>query len=389
LEKQTEYEKYLPYASDKQKKVVELLGQHKTLTAVAGQLNCSKQNVSTILQRLVKTAKSKGFNEEHGLVDPVISGTSTLYGAEGEKKLTWVKTKTTQEQKTERILNILESYEYRPAPVIKAAEMNKSDDTVDLATLYTLTDYHLGMYSWAQETGDDWDTDIAERVMMNAINDMAARSPNSHTGILNIQGDFLHWDGLDAVTPASGHVLDADSRFDRMIELAIDLNIWAIERLLEKHQIVKVIICEGNHDLAGSAWLRKCLKKVWVKNTRVEVDDSSFPYYAMLHGNIMLGFHHGHKKKNKDLPMLFSSEPRYRKMWGNAEYTYIHTGHYHHTEQDMSEQGGAIVERHQTLAGRDAYAARGGWISRRGAKAITYHKTRGEVERISVLPREK
>jgi hypothetical protein len=53
----------------------------------------------------------------------------------------------------------------------------------------------------------------------------------------------------------------------------------------------------------------------------------------------------------------------------------------------MSEDGGAIVERHPTLAARDAYAARGGYVSFRGARAITYDKQLGEVERITVLPR--
>jgi hypothetical protein len=39
------------------------------------------------------------------------------------------------------------------------------------------------------------------------------------------------------------------------------------------------------------------------------------------------------------------------------------------------------------LSGRDAYAARGGWISRRGAKVITYDKTDGEIARVTVRPR--
>ena len=33
-----------------------------------------------------------------------------------------------------------------------------------------------------------------------------------------------------------------------------------------------------------------------------------------------------------------------------------------------------IVEQHRTLAAPDAHQARGGWISGRDAKVITYHK---------------
>ena len=73
-------------------------------------------------------------------------------------------------------------------------------------------------------------------------------------------------------------------------------------------------------------------------------------------------------------------------MWGQAKYCYIHTGHYHHQEQVTAETSGAIVERHPTLAGADAYAARGGYVSWRAAHAITYHIRTGEHSRKTVVP---
>ena len=45
-----------------------------------------------------------------------------------------------------------------------------------------------------------------------------------------------------------------------------------------------------------------------------------------------------------------------------------------------------IVKQHATLAARDAYAARGGWIAERKIEAITYHKEYGEVGTITVTP---
>ena len=43
-----------------------------------------------------------------------------------------------------------------------------------------------------------------------------------------------------------------------------------------------------------------------------------------------------------------------------------------------------IVEQHRTLAAPDAYAARGGWLSGRDAKVITYHRDYGEVSRLTI-----
>ena len=88
---------------------------------------------------------------------------------------------------------------------------------------------------------------------------------------------------------------------------------------------VVVVQAEGNHDMSGSIWLRKHIKYVFKDDKRVEVIDNEFPYYAYLHGEILLGFHHGHKKKMAQLPKLFSSEPRFRKLWGQVNtslYTY-------------------------------------------------------------------
>jgi hypothetical protein len=351
------------------------------------------KNIRTLqrtVDRIKKKAAKGGWSPDHDMTKPTapgyhVKGTSTLYDDAGNLKIQWVKTDLTQENQLEAISKAIdEKIRQLPAlPRIKAPrKLNK-----DLCSLYTITDYHVGMYAWDKEAGDNWDTDIAQEVLVNTMHSLMLGTPNAETAILNIQGDFLHWDGLEAVTPTSGHPVDADTRYSMMVELGMDLVINCTEMLLGKHKKVKVIVCEGNHDLYGSAWLQKFVKKMFRNNKRVEVDDTAIPYYAHLHGRIMLGFHHGHKKKNTALPELFASEPRYREMWGKAKYTYIHTGHYHRTEQDMSECGGAIVERHPTLAARDAYAARGGWVSWRAARAITYHVEDGEECRVTRPPR--
>lgn len=313
-----------------------------------------------------------------------IKGVSTLYNDEGGVTAQWVKTDRDTERQLEAVERAVSAI-CESLPSYSKVKQPKSNNK-DLLTLYTFTDYHLGMLAWDKEAGEDWDLEIAEQVFFNALETMIAGSPDSETCIINIQGDWEHWDSLTPVTPMSGHVVDADSRFDKLVELSIRILIQCTHRLLEKHKNVRVLVCEGNHNMTSSVWLRKCMKSVFTKNTRVEVDDTAFPYYAYLHDKIMLGFHHGHKKNNKSLPTLFSSEPRYREMWGSATYTYIHTGHYHHAEQDMAEAGGAIVERHPTLSARDAYAARGGYVSRRAARAITYHGTKGEISRTTAIP---
>lgn len=376
--------------TEKQKKVIRTVKECGSNNKAAKKLNVNRRSVDIMMKRLEARAAAQGLAPHRDLTHRTAEGfqtkrVSTAYNQDGDIALQWHIQEKQKGASLSEILDAIESFEWKPAPVIKT--QGKHDK--ELLTLYTLTDFHLGMYAWSAEGGDDWDMSIAEKEAIGALQRMIDGSPASEVALLNLQGDFLHWDGLLAVTPASKHVLDADTRYGKLIEMALNITSSAVELLLKKHKKVRLLICEGNHDESGSAWMRKAFKKIYAKNNRLEVDDTEFPYYAYLHGEIMLGFHHGHKKKNAALPQLFASEPRYREMWGKAKYCYIHTGHYHHTEQDMSEGGGAIVERHPTLAARDAYAARGGYTSWRAAHAITYHCTDGEHSRKTVVPRIK
>ena len=377
--------------SDNQREKIEAYIEHGSIRKAAEALGCHHANITRGIQTVKKYAAQRGYAPESDMthISPEgfkVKGVSSYYNEDGKLTGQWVKTAEDKQARIDALIERLESFEWKPAPIIPLKTENHDSD---LCTLLTLTDFHLGMYAYGKETGDDWNTDMAAGEYLQAIQEMCDGSPNSETGILNLQGDFMHWDGLDAVTPTSKHVLDADTRFSRLIDTSLDVIMASVEIMLGKFKQVKVIVCEGNHDLVGSMWIRKAIKKIYENNERVEIDDTDFPFYAHLHGDIMLGFHHGHKVKNQNLPALFSSEPRYRAMWGQAQYTYIHTGHYHHTEQMMGEGGGAIVERHPTLSGKDAYAARGGYHSWRAAHAITYHSDFGEHRRVTVTPKFK
>ena len=123
-------------------------------------------------------------------------------------------------------------------------------------------------------------------------------------------------------------------------------------------------------------------KALYEQEPRITVDDSALPYYAFEFGSVMQIFHHSHLKKNDQLPLLVAAQ--FPEMWGRTRHRYIHTGNlHHHWEKEFS---GVTVMQHQTLAARDAYAARGGWIALRAMDAITYHREYGQVGRVIVNP---
>lgn len=372
----------LPYATDRQKEIIYAIKQHKTSRNAAIALGVNERTITRSMQGLRRRADAANPPGLPGTVPKgfAVSGTSTLYDADGNTALTWVKTRREAKALSDALESVLDDFQCPAIPSVR----RQGKSATGLLTAYNITDFHFGLHAWGDETGDDWDTEIAKRTLVEAVQSMIAGSPPSRDAVLAIMGDYAHWDGLDAVTPTSHNLLDADTRFQRLVDIMIDSTIQIIGMLLQAHQKVHVLICEGNHDIVSSVWLQKIIKHVYRNNRRVTTDDTPFPYYAHLHGKTMLCWHHGHKMKNENLPMLFATEPRYREMFGQATHTYIHTGHYHHHES--KEHSGVIVERHPTLAARDAYAARGGWVSHRAAHAITYHTERGEVQRVTVRP---
>ncbi len=347
----------------------EAVTTHGSAAAAARAMNISP---STFKDRLAA--------EKQGRPVYVVTGRSTLRNAEGEVVAEWEKTsldlQAAEEAREAGFRAMAESL-----PRLKAVAAPRACND-DLCNLYTFTDYHLGMLAWREEGGADWDLKIAERTLIASFNAMVAQSPKASTAVVNIQGDFLHIDGLLPVTPGHGHVLDADSRYSKMIQVAIRAIRSIVSLALQSHRDVHIIICEGNHDESGSIWLRHMFAALYEDEPRVAVNSSELPFYTFAWGETFLGFHHGHKVKNEQLPLLFAAQ--FRQLWGQTTKAYIHCGHRHHC--DEKEYNGATVVQHPTLAARDAYAARGGWIAERAAQSITYSKRFGQVGRVFVTP---
>jgi hypothetical protein len=332
-----------------------------------------KQRRYNITEEQWEEIQLKRLEDKEGTV----RGTTTLY-KDGVEVMQWVKRNKTQDD----ILNALRASvmalkeKVEPTKPIKVKKANRN---ANLCNQYTLTDYHLGMMAWGEETGDDWDIKIAEDTLVKFFEVSIKESPNAEQAIFAQLGDFLHWDGLDAVTPQSKHLLDADTRFTKLVRVAIRVIRRIIKMLLKKYKSVHVIMAEGNHDTASSIWLREMLSSFYDKEPRLTIETSPDPYYCYEFGKNCLFYHHGHKRNIKNIDTVFIG--KFKKQFGLAEYVYGHVGHLHHSQKESNLM---ILEQHRTLAAKDAYASRGGYLSGRDSVVITYHKDYGEVSRSTI-----
>jgi hypothetical protein len=238
----------------------------------------------------------------------------------------------------------------------------------------------MGALSWADETGADWDIEIAEATIVEWFRRAIDLAPDAETALLAQISDLLHWDGFDAVTPASKNLLDADTRFPKLVRVAIRVLRQVIRALLAKHPKLHIIMADANHDPVSQVWLREWLSVLYEDDPRVTVDTSPSPYNVFEFGSVAVFTHHGHKRKPANVSEVFAG--KFREIFGRTRYAYAHMGHLHHI--DVKENALMVVEQHRTLAAPDAYAARGGYLSGRDAKVITYHKEYGEVGRVTV-----
>lgn len=381
-----DFEALLPYClGDQAEKIRAIIACGGNIAEAARQLGGAERYLRKALSNIRARAALQGYSPAHDMVHTVpdgfnVKGVSTLYGPDGQQKAQWVKSSADEER---RLALLRDAYDAMASelPRLKAVPPPKIKSP-DLLNLITLTDCHVGMLAWHKEGGADWDLSIAERTLTGCFMHMLHASPAADTCVIAQLGDWLHQDGLAAVTPSSGHLLDADSRFSKIVAASIRILRRVIDAALTKHKRVVVLMAEGNHDMASSVWLRHMFAALYEREKRVQVIDCELPYYAYQHGNTMLCWHHGHMKKNDQLPLLFASQ--YPVIWGGTTKRYCHTGHRHHVEE--KEHSGMTVTQHATLTARDAYAARGGWISERQAQSITYHREYGQVGRNIVTP---
>lgn len=373
------------WATPRQCEYIDAVNKHGSQAKAAKALGIYRRSIDQAIDRAKRNAALHGYAPEYDMSRPVpdthiAKGVSTYYGKDGKVRGQWVKSLLDNEKWEQAKRAALDALAEDLPRVTPIAPPGSGED--DLCNVYTLTDCHVGMLAWHKEGGEDWDMKIAERVLGGCFEHMVQNSPPASHCLINQLGDFLHWDGIAPVTPTSGHIVDADGRFSKMVAVAIRILRRVIDYSLAKHQRVIVLLAEGNHDMASSVWLRHMFRALYENEPRVTVIDSELPYYTYQHGRTMLSFHHGHLRKNDQLPLLFAAQ--FPEVWGSTKKRYAHTGHRHHVEE--IEHSGMVVHQHATLAARDAYASRGGWISERQVRAMTYHAEHGLVAVNVVTP---
>jgi hypothetical protein len=338
----------------------------------------------TTLQDRLKLATQRGLSG-HVRSGPLpqgllVAGTSTYYQAtEDGQPAQWVKTKA--EIVLQDVVDALTDVfaQYRGMAFIPP---NRSPaNNADLLTVYPLADLHLGMYSWQDETGEDFDLELGRALALDAVAELVDASPPAKQAILLNLGDFFHSDSNDNRTRRSGNVLDVDTRYAKVLRTGIELMVQLTQRILEKHETVLIRNLQGNHDPYGALALGLALDAYFTGHPRVTVDASPSPFWWYRFGRVLLGATHGDMAKPINLINIMAAKRA--QDWGETKYRYAYLGHVHQKNKG-GEIAGAEWETFQTLSPKDAWANSMGFTSGRSMQSITHHIETGEKVRLTV-----
>lgn len=348
----------------------------------ANHLGKSRRTVDRAIEKVRYNAAERGYAPDNDMFVPTaagynVKGTSTLYDADGNIKQQWVKTDK-EKEKEDQLREFIEETEetfktYKALPKIKAPKKTKKD----VLCIYPMGDPHVGMYAWHEETGADFDCDIAERDLRMAMGHLVEKTPDSEEAIILNLGDFFHSDTQLNRTQRGGNALDVDGRWARVLQIGVAIMLDCINLALEKHKRVRVRNNPGNHDPHTAQVLSICLAQAFRNNNRVIIESIANPFYCHTFGKNMITSTHGDMVKPTKMHGVVTNY--FPKEWGESEHRYCFLGHFHH--ENRVEENGLVVEIFNTLASQDAWHHASGYKSRRNMKALVLDSEHGEVER--------
>lgn len=379
--------------------VLKKLGHDRTLEAIAkkGQLlnipanhvdfpnlngldTETVQAITSVLGNRTETineAKAISPDNPNGLTT---KGVSTLTDSLGNVKLQWTK-KTNEAENRETVLKRL----VKEIPLIVAAREKVKTPKIrgsssNMLSVYPMGDPHVGMLSWKEETGEDFNLKRAEKDLCIAMRHLVQQGDPTDTALIVNLGDFFHTDNNTNQTNRNKNPLDVDGRWPKVLRVGLAAMITCIESALERHKMVKVINEIGNHDDHSSIFLAVALDAYYHREPRVEVDLSTSKFHWSQFGKCLIGVTHGDTVKPKDLEAIMSCDQP--ESWGNTEHRYWYIGHIHH--QSKYEFRGCTVESFRTLTPKDAWHHSHGYRSRCDMTKIILHEEHGEIFRATV-----
>lgn len=347
------------------------------------------------IERKVAKLKATGYDPQNERYyknpqNQLVKGYSTLIRHKARDDdstgtvMEWVKTSKSIDQLylalTEAVCSLTD-----PIKPSKIPKPKKKKYDTDIIPWFNIGDGHLGMVAYDREVGHNFDLAIAERELCAAMGQMIEENDGYERCVIQDMGDMTHYENFSAKTEASGHDVDFDSRYPKMIKTYMRTMHYIVDKALQHFPQVDIIINQGNHSRTNDIWMAEHLGMFYSKTKRVNVIDNECVFIPYRMGNTFVMCHHSDKCRPNKLTDVMITD--FRHDYGETHYHYIDIGHIHHN-MVRKEYAGVTIESFNQLAQADKYAHDGGWRSRSCLTVVKRSKTYGEKGRYTLTAEE-
>ena len=264
---------------------------------------------------------------------------------------------------------------FRDIPAYHPEQVSLEDN--DLLTVWPMYDLHAGMLADSAETrGPDYDLTLFKQDLLASVARLNSRVPSGGHALMIFGGDTLHTNDYTNQTPGHKHILDADSRFEKITDIAIEAICHAIEEVASRNARVSVVVLRGNHDEASHIILKAALKQRYRESMRINfpviTSSPRSEIFWTQHGKTMIAAHHGDKMKPQTLAMICADQCGF---WSDTRHRVVMTGHRHHLR--VEDMPGVSHYTMRAFAPADAYGANFGGV--RGLQAMVFDERQGLI----------
>jgi len=232
----------------------------------------------------------------------------------------------------------------RRLPAARPKKVRSAPSGVNMAC-WGLYDAHIGMRSWAPETGSDYDVSIATNTCMTLIDRVCTETDRRKVSrvIMPIGNDLLHVDNIHGTTTGksanSGTHVDADGRYHMITASAVEV---------------------ADHE------------ERWREVENVVFHRGPCPHKFIRAADVLLGFSHGDGMAKADrraafLPIMASD------LWSGAKTREAYFGHLHHERVD---DYGVVFRQCPAIAPTSTYESKLGLIGATRAVAVNLYDDR-------------
>lgn len=365
----------------RQQEVLDVFLATGSKQATARQLKINKATVSDAL-RAIENKGCAPWLESVPKPPTMDLTNTTVHYKDGQVVQEWRRLSPTVQQMHDVVSGLCERLQGKGRA---AKRTPRKTDTDELLFELCIYDAHVGMFADEKETLDkNYDCDIATKAMLQVAEDLASRARRPKKAVVTFGGDMLHSDSRNNRTELSGHVLDVDTRYQRVVEYIIAACRDVVQIMAKVADEVEIVILEGNHSWHSEVWLARVLEAYYHACPNINVLIARSPRKSMVFGDNLLIWSHGDRiapdKWAKIIPAEFAKE------WGATKHRHLKMGHIHHKKTIapimIEEQAGLLVEYVEALCPSDAWHSGAGFIgSQKGASAFEYHRKHGLITR--------